>query len=91
MESHEMEPSKQDAGVAILQCIFGLLVLFAILIPAALVYFVFLPMGWSAVWPILIMLGAFALIARVVWVLFRSEKTTYVRASQDAAETTSMS
>lgn len=72
-KSDEGKPSPQQAAtVAGMQFILAIAVALAIVVPGAIVVFVLLPMGWSAVGPLFVLVVAMACLVQVARVVLRS-------------------
>lgn len=62
---------RQAATVAGLQFVLGIGLVIAVTLPAVFIYYVILPMGWSGLVPLAILILAMALLGRIIWVIVR--------------------
>ncbi len=64
---------RQAATVAGLQFVLGIGLVIAVTLPAVFIYYVILPMGWSGLLPLAILVLAMALLGRIIWVMVRGQ------------------
>jgi hypothetical protein len=69
----DMPKHRQAATVAGLQFVLGIGLVIAVTLPAVFIYYVILPMGWSGLLPLAILLLALVLLGRITWVMMRRD------------------
>lgn len=64
---------RQAATVAGLQFVLGIGLVIAVTLPAVFIYYVIVPMGWSGLIPLAVLIFAMALLGRIIWVMARGQ------------------